>query len=42
MNNEIHHTTGYMLIIIFAIIMLTTIPISELLARKINEYKDKN
>jgi len=35
MNNEIHHTTGYILIIIFAIIMFTTIPLSKFLARKL-------
>jgi len=35
MNHEISHTTAYMLVIIFAIIMLATIPISEFLARKL-------
>jgi len=41
MNNEIYYTTGYILIIIFAIIMLITIPISEFLLRKLNENKKR-
>jgi len=35
MNHEITHTTAYLLVITFAIIMLTTIPISEFLAKKL-------
>jgi len=39
MNHEITHATAYLLVITFAIIMLATIPISEFLARKLNENK---
>jgi len=42
MNHEITHATAYLLVIAFAIIMLTIIPISEFLARKLYEYRDKN
>jgi len=35
MNHEIVHVTAYLLVITFALIILTTIPISEFLVKKI-------
>ena len=39
MNHEISHTTAYLLVIAFAMITFATIPLSELLAKRL--YKNK-
>jgi len=39
MNHEISHTTAYIMVIAYGLILLATIPISEFLVRKL--YKNK-